>query len=173
MLIIDCCCGLKGASQAMAERGWQVITIDISPRFKPDYLMDIREFNWHGPQPDLIWCSPPCTEFSRDLLPWFREKKIPDLSIMQACRRIIHDAKPRYWIIENVRGAIKWFEPILGLPKYSCKPYFLWGYFPDINHVKLNHKNTDIIRSPANRSKIPYKLSAALAIAIEKAIPLF
>jgi hypothetical protein len=174
MLMIDCCSGLGGASQAMVERGWDVVTVDNNPVFDPDYLVDIRSFRWDGPKPDLVWCSPPCTEFCKDLLPWNHDKIIPDMLIVLACKDLIDEIKPRYWVIENVRGAIKWFRPVLGNPYFSCKPYFLWGSFPDISHIrKLPGKRThNTSANSARRAKIPHKLSMALALAIEQTVEL-
>ena len=38
MLMLDLCSGLGGASKAMKERGWDVITVDVNPEFSPDVL---------------------------------------------------------------------------------------------------------------------------------------
>ena len=59
MLMLDLCCGLGGASRAMQERGWDVIRVDINPEFSPDIVADITTFHYTGPQPDLVWASPP------------------------------------------------------------------------------------------------------------------
>ncbi|GAI29454.1 unnamed protein product, partial [marine sediment metagenome] len=69
MLMVDLCCGLKGASKAMTERGWTVITLDISPDFEPDIVADVRGWSYQGETPDLVWASPPCNEFSREFMP--------------------------------------------------------------------------------------------------------
>lgn len=69
MLMLDLCCGLGGASKAMKERGWDVITVDIDPEFNPTIVADLRTFHYSGPRPDLVWASPPCTEFSKYSMP--------------------------------------------------------------------------------------------------------
>lgn len=166
----DICCGLKGASAAMAQAGWKIYTLDLDAGFKPDACADVRSWNgWKDwPVPDLLWCSPPCTEFAREFMPWCRTGVAPDLSIVQACKRIIDQVKPRYWVIENVKGAVKWFEPILGRPAYVSNPYYLWGSFPDIGHIRLtSHKEHLSSSAEAERAKIPYKLSIGLMRAIE------
>lgn len=56
----------------------------------------------------------------------------PDMSLVKACKRIVDECQPRYWIIENVRGAVPFFEPLLGKPAGIFRPYFLWGHFPNI-----------------------------------------
>jgi hypothetical protein len=173
MLMLDLCAGLGGASAAMRERGWKVITLDNDVRFNPDILSDLRLWSYSGERPDLIWASPPCDEFAREFMPWSKTRKTPDMSLVLACKRIIDEVRPRYWVIENVKGALKWFEPILGKPAYVCNPYYLWGNFPDIRHARVySHKEKLSSTRAAERGIIPEKLSRALALAIELSIPL-
>ena len=119
-VMYDLCCGLKGASVAFAERGWKVVTLDNDPKFSPDIVADIRTWHYNGPDnPGFIWASPPCLEFSRESMPWTRRGVVPDMSIVESCKRIIDEAAPRYWIIENVRGAKQYFMELLGRPAKS------------------------------------------------------
>ncbi len=174
MLMLDICAGLGGASSAFRHRGWRVITLDNDPVFRTDIVADIRTWAWDGEIPDLIWCSPPCDEFAREFMPWSKTGKSPDLSIVQACKRIIDEVKPRYWVIENVKGSLKWLEPVIGKPSYVCNPYYLWGYFPNISYVKVTSRKEHLSSMrAAERALIPYKLSNALAEAIEHSISLF
>jgi len=167
LLMLDICCGLKGASQAMKDRGWDVVTLDNDPKFEPDICIDVRKWDIWG-HPDLIWCSPPCTEFSRESMPWFRTGIAPDMSIFHACMDIIHEAKPRYWVIENTKGAISYFYPFIGKWKFHSAAYYLWGSFPDISGVRLESRKEHMSSArEAERAKIPYALSLALAKAIE------
>lgn len=170
--MLDLCCGLKGASLAMQERGWRVITLDNNPTFSPDILTDIRSWHYYqGETPTLVWASPPCTEFSREFMPWTRTGHIPDLSIFEACKRVIQEAQPTYWIIENTRGAVPYF----GKPSAIYYPYYLWGFFPLLNKVNLEgrrHKDNYPSNAKAERAKIPYALSLRVAEAIEFAKPL-
>ncbi len=166
MLMIDICSGLGGASQAMIDRGWTVITLDNDPKFNPDVVADVRAWSWTGERPDLIWCSPPCVEFARESMPWCRTGNAPDMSLVNACRRIIAESKPRYWVIENVRGAI----PYLGKPAAKIGPFYLWGAFPDIGAptmARFRKKESYGSKQRAERAKIPHYISTALAIAIE------
>ena len=165
MLMLDVCSGLGGASAAMRDRGWEVISIDIEPRFSPDIVADVRSWSWHGARPDLIWCSPPCTEFSRESMPWSRTGRRPDMSIVNACNRIVQESAPRYWILENVRGAKRY----LGRPTAIVGPFYLWGHFPSLGYVRLNYKKESYPgQRPDLRAMIPYSLSLAVALAIEQ-----
>ena len=167
--MIDLCSGLGGASVAMRDRGWQVVTVDIDPIFEPDIVADVREWTWNGDRPDLIWASPPCVEFARESMPWSRTGQEPDISIVLACKRIIDEAIPRYWIIENVRGAQPYFKPYLGSAASVCNPYYLWGFFPSIGEVRINGRTKESYSSQqrAERAMIPYSLSLVVALAVE------
>jgi hypothetical protein len=90
---------------------------------------------------------------------------------MLEAKRIIEEAKPRYWVIENVRGARPFFEPWLGKPRKIVGSRYLWGDFPIFDTPKVYGKS----RLPpsedraAKRSEIPKGISLALALAIEQA----
>lgn len=169
-MMLDLCAGLGGASQAMRDRGWDVITLDNDPRFGCDITADLRDWTWHGAQPDLIWLSDPCTEFSRESMPWCRTGATPDLSIVLAGMHIIQAARPRYWVRENVRGSMRWVHSFLGQPREIHGPFYLWGNFPQTGrpHLRMRHKESYSSTQRAERAKIPYAISKALAVAIEQ-----
>lgn len=170
MIMLDLCAGLGGASQAMRDRGWDVVTLDNDPRFGCDITADVRAWEWHGPTPDLIWLSDPCTEFSRESMPWCKTGAVPDLSIVLAGLRIIQAARPRYWVRENVRGSMRWVRPFLGQPREIHGPFYLWGHFPSLGTPRLRGRKKESYSSKqqAERAKIPYAISEALAVAIEQ-----
>jgi hypothetical protein len=170
MLMLDLCCGLGGASAAMRERGWTVITLDIDPVFKPDIVADLREWSWTGSQPDFIWISPPCTDFARDHLPWIKTDRAPDMSTARAAQRIVREVQPANWAVENVVGALRYFNPIFGPPRHMQRPYFLWGQFPPLGQPRIEgrrHKQSLSSARRADRALIPYTLSLAVALAVE------
>lgn len=173
--MLDLCCGLKGASQAMIRAGWNVLTLDVEAKFNPDILADLVTWEYDGPRPDLIWASPPCTEFSRESMPWCRTGKDPDMSIVLACKRIIEQVRPRYWVIENVKGAIKYFAPLFGRPRASFGPFFLWGVFPLSGPQPLEYRKKESFSSsnPEARAKVPEQVSLAVLQGIERRPMLF
>jgi hypothetical protein len=172
MLILDLCCGLKGASEPMKRRGWEVITLDNNPTFSPDIVADITRWSYQGETPDLVWASPPCDEFSREFMPWSRTSNPPDLSIYEACKRIIAETQPSFWIIENTRGAVPYF----GKPSAIYYPYYLWGFFPPLGKINLaerRHKESYPSTNKAARAMIPPALSLRVAQVIESQPRLF
>lgn len=166
--MLDLFCGLQGASQAMRERGWNVHAVDIQGHFipRPDELADLREWSWHGPRPDLVWASPPCVEFSRESMPWCRTGKQPSLDLVQAAVRIVEECRPRFWVIENVRGAV----PYLGPPAMRHGPWHLWGRFPTFTCEVEFFKERLSSRQREERAKLPRSLSVALAGAVEASL---
>ncbi len=170
--MLDLFSGLGGASAAMRDRGWNVVTVDVEPRFNCTFTADLT--TWEPPAGerfDLVWASPPCQEFSRWGMPWLRKRNPPppSLALVQAARRIIDTVNPDWWVIENVRGASSFLRPILGEPRmYGAA--MLWGRFPDLGRVVIPpHKEKLSGHQRAERSKIPYPLSLALAKAVERA----
>jgi DNA (cytosine-5)-methyltransferase 1 len=57
-----------------------------------------------GTPPDLLIGGPPCTPFSKSgfWLEWKRAGLDPDASLLQAYTRVLREAKPRMFLLENV-----------------------------------------------------------------------
>ena len=170
-VVWDLCSGLGGWSEAFVQDEWIVIRIEINTEltYIPHTLhFDVRDYaDWIDllPKPDLILASPPCTEFSMCQNFHDGRPEDPDMSILMACIDIIQITKPKYWCIENVAGACRYFEPILGKHTQRAGPFFLWGNFP---YVALDpswtHNKEDQVKGPrflrANqRGKIPFTIS--------------
>lgn len=81
---------------------------------------------------ELVWASPPCTQFSTARAELIEH---PSMEILEACMDIIDHLNPTWWIIENVRGAVRHFEKPLGPPTQVIGPFYLWGKFPHLNIV--------------------------------------
>jgi DNA (cytosine-5)-methyltransferase 1 len=55
-------------------------------------------------RPDILIGGPPCTPFSKSgfWLEWKRKGLDPDASLLQAYTRVLDEARPRYFVLENV-----------------------------------------------------------------------
>lgn len=168
LTMLDIFAGRGGASQAMRARGWRVTTLDNDPTFGCDITADVTTWQYDGPPVDLLWLSPPCTEFARESMPWCRTGIAPDMTLARAAKRLTETIPARYTVIENVRGAAKWFAPLFGPPRQIVGPFYLWGYFPRIT-IKLTMRSKESYPSsrPDLRAMVPAALSEALAVAIE------
>lgn len=57
-----------------------------------------------GERPELLIGGPPCTPFSKSgfWLEWKRQGLDPDASLLQEYTRVLAEAKPRFFVLENV-----------------------------------------------------------------------
>lgn len=101
-------------------------------------------------------------------MPVGSKNRRPSLEMVFATMEIVRDLRPRFWIMENVVGAI----PFLGAPLQKIGPFCLWGYFPRIEarlSVVTHRKMTRDRQTAAARAVIPYDLSEAVYHAVEAA----
>lgn len=178
-------------SRVFRSHGWDAITVDSDPRWRPDVECQVEHFVYRGPSPDLVWASPPCTTFS---LAHYLRGAVPsgaDWPLVQLTRRKMLALRPRYWIIENVRGLLNYW------PQYAqvIGPWYLWGHFPPIpdpgpvwksGHSWFRSRRyietqrvlgvavpVETHRSPAERAAIPRALAEAVYRAIAQQPALF
>ena len=120
MRIWDLCSGTGSVSKVWADAGHETLTLDLDRKCAPDICADILTWEYTSFSldcPDFIWCSPPCTQYSKART---RAKTPRDLegadAIVQRCLDIIAYWKPRFWVIENPQtGLLKTRDVIQGL----------------------------------------------------------
>lgn len=67
IVVLDLFSGSKSVSKAMRQnKNVKVITLDIKPKYEPDILEDILEWDYKKLKeiPDIIWASPPGGSYS-------------------------------------------------------------------------------------------------------------
>ena len=165
-LCLDLFCGTAGATAAFRGKpGWEVIGVDNDGRRAADVIADVRRLPFTG-NVDFIWASPPCQEFST--MPPGRAGRRPSLDLIFATLSAVRDLRPKYWVMENVVGAI----PFLGAPLQKIGPFCLWGYFPRIEaplDVVMHRKMSSDRRTAVARAAVPRALSEAVYQAVEGA----
>lgn len=139
-LAVDLFCGRGGWTKGLLAAGFDVVGIDNEPqpaypdaaRFIQADIRDVSGADFAGAA--VVVASPPCTGFSR--LNYLNPKTVGvrprpiDFELVAHALRVIGETQAALWAVENVDGAIAWFEPILGRPRAAIKPYWLWGQFP-------------------------------------------
>lgn len=160
MKLLDLCCGKKGASKEFEKAGWDIVTVDINPKFNPTIIADINNLHLESPgEYDLIWASPVCTDYSKAHLPisWKCNggvRTVPDMRLFLNCYRIIRYLKPRWWVIENVLGAKPYFSLVLGEYSKHVGSRYLWGNSRySIPHT--NMANGDYLQHPTEQRSDP------------------
>lgn len=194
-LCIDLCAGLKGFSQAFDKaEDWEVVTIEINKKQKPTIQADVRYLPLRkNLKPDCLLASPPCQRFSIAMPKWPKMGIKKAMEVVGACFEAVAWLKPKYWLVENPKGRLRWF---LGTPKQTIRysDYDLnyptkkltdfWGTIPlpmvkyvrdhKIGHVEKGWFKKgfdyDVPRDRANRSKIPAGVSAAVLEGVEQQI---
>lgn len=172
--ILDLYAGRKTATKAFADRGHEVITVDINPRFGCDITADVLELQRKDLPDDLdfIWASPPCEAFSvasighhwaggwRVYQPKTDHAKL-SLSLVSHTVGLIAMLAPRYgFAMENPRGVLRKLAPVSGLDivtvtycqygESRMKPTDLWGRFPKMRFRPMC-KNGDPCHEAAPR----------------------
>ena len=159
MRVLDLFCGkegedgLHGWSRAFAQRGHEVVTVDIDPAYHPTFAKDILDcgqvtFADLGPF-DVVLASPPCDHFSvasiyrnwkevgEDHLEPISPAAEKACEIVRHTLRLIDELKPRFWWLENPRAALRKMPFMRPYPRTTVsycrygltmmKPTDIWG----------------------------------------------
>ena len=120
-------------SRPFVDQGWEVVTIDNNPRFRPTICEDILEWNYHEFLPkffNVVVSSPLCQDFS------IANKHKPkgfhagDCHVLQTLR-IIEYFQPTVWLLENPRSGDLVNRPYMRQIPYADFDYCefsAWGY---------------------------------------------
>lgn len=154
-VILDLCAGTGAWSEPYKRAGYKVVRVTL-PR------KDVRTFV----PPSRVWgvlAAPPCTEFSRAK----RGERdfVEGMACVNACLRIVLQAKPNWWALENPVGKLALW---LGRPRDVFNPCdfgdpwtkltALWGEFsrpergpfvrPAAGKLALAHDAVERSRTP-------------------------
>jgi len=133
--VLVLCSGTGSVERALHKRytNCWVVTVDVQPEFSPSHCMEIQQFvhtvdEWYGKGFfDLVWASPPCTEYSKALTRRPRNFQKADAVVM-AVLEVIEKLQPPYFVIENPEGELR-HRPCMRLlePYKHLTSYCMWG----------------------------------------------
>lgn len=199
MRVLDLFGGLGGFSEAFVRSGDEVLRVENNPLLSEvphttqqdviEMLNRLQDYEQKG-QPirdyDVLLASPPCYEFSlahgapqaiASRKGEFADYQ-PDMTMVEAVLEIVRITKPKFWIIENVRGSIRHFEKLGLKPQVINGAFVFYGKFPKFGYVETPSKQ-DNDPGPHNplrsnhRAKIPLELSIAIREAIVSQTSIF
>jgi len=172
MKVLDLFCGLGGWSQAFHDAGHECTGIDIKNIGYPYRFIKADLNDWKPDQHyDIILASPPCTSFSK----WIqrsdgKQNESKGLGLVFRTFALIQEMKPKYWVIENVKGLAEFIDKPNDIVRYGhsvhTKSAYLWsnigklGFLKQMICKKTNRRTWK--ESDPELAKIPYPLSEAV-----------
>ena len=158
--VLELFAGTRSIGKAFETRGHEVYSVEWNKDFENiDLYTDIGTLtaediiNKFG-YPDVIWASPDCTTFSIAGISHHRKKDAitgnlePISDYAKFCDKVdthvielIKELNPKYYFIENPRGAMRKMSYMRDLPRYTVtycqygdsrmKPTDIWTNHPD------------------------------------------
>lgn len=180
MVVLEIFAGTRSISKAFEKKGHKTYSIEWDKQFENiDIYDDINNITAKkiiklcNGVPDVIWASPDCTTYSVAGISHHRKKNTetdnldPISDYAKFCDKtnkyvldLIQELKPKYYFIENPRGALRKMDFMKGLYRYTItycqygdtrmKPTDIWTnyYNPSFKPVC---KNGDKCHEPAPR----------------------
>ena len=145
--VLELFSGTKSVGKVCDSLGWKSVSVDLL--LPADHEVDILQFDYKQyPKDyfDIIWASPPCTEYSNLQNCWIGRKKKDGIIVTKEIieekmnesdklilktLEIINYFDCEYWFLENPQtGKLKDREVVKGLPFYDIDycMYSDWGY---------------------------------------------
>tara|TARA_R110001592_G_scaffold59567_2_gene180716 strand:+ start:1537 stop:2181 length:645 start_codon:yes stop_codon:yes gene_type:complete len=138
--------GTKSVGKCCEELGWETVSVDLI--MEADHQCDIMTFDYKQYKKDdfdIIWASPPCTEYSKLQDGWLNRMRKGELytkeiqekhmiegdMLIKKTLEIINYFNPEVWFMENPQsGRMKDRDIMKGIPFYDVDycMYSDWGY---------------------------------------------
>lgn len=139
-IILHLCADTGSDTKPWKDAGYEVILVGKS----------IGVENYHAPKGVVgVIANPVCLEFSTARSNGTARNPDAGMFLVQHCLRIIEEAKPKWWVLENpAKGVLKNY---LGEPRYKYEPWWygspwtkktaLWGQFtiPERTYTNWEH----------------------------------
>ena len=138
MKVLELFAGTRSIGKAFEAKGHEVFSVEWDKDFENiDLYADIgtltaEEIIEKFGYPDVIWASPDCTTFSIAAISHHRKKDAvtgnlePVSDYAKFCDKVdkhvielIKELKPKYYFIENPRGAMRKMDYMQDLPRYT------------------------------------------------------
>lgn len=173
MRTLELFAGTGSFSKVAKRRGHSRFRVELDTDHEAELHADISTLSAADFAPmhfDIIWASPPCQAFSVAAIGknWEKrggflfpkhERAVAAIELVRHTLQLIHALEPRFWVIENPRGALRkmdivspFFRSTVTYCQYGderMKPTDLWSNVPLI--LKQPCKSGDPCHTPAPR----------------------
>ena len=129
MKCLELFCGSKSFGKCCIDLGYDVISLDIEEQFKPTHLCNILSFDYKQYDTDyfdIIWASPPCTEYSKAKTRGVRDIEGANEIVLKTIE-IINYFKCKEWFIENPQTSLLKKQPFMNKFKFVDGDYCMYG----------------------------------------------
>ena len=199
MKVLELFAGTRSIGRSFEERGHEVYSIDYDEIHNDiDWYVDLEfvtadDILERFGKPDIIWASPDCTTYSIAAISHHRRKTDDDRvpiseyamksdRVNKNVLKLIEELKPKYFFIENPRGAMRKMKFMQDLKRYTVtycqygdvrmKPTDIWTNHPNptfremckngmdchVSAPRGSATGTQGIKSVIDRSRIPKEL---------------
>ena len=130
MRLLSLFSGTGSVERVFEQAGWEVVSVDINPKFNPTICCSVVEIpldKWEPGHFDYIHASPPCCEYSIAHTGSTRDMEAGDMLAIYALQ-LIELLQPRWFTLENPQsGQLKSRPFMQGLP-YADVAYCMYGF---------------------------------------------
>lgn len=157
--VLELFAGTRSIGKAFEKKGHEVFSVEWNKDFKNiDLYEDVnnltakRVIELFG-QPDVVWASPDCSTYSVASISHHRIKErngnlAPKTDYAKFCDKtnkhvlsLINELKPKYYFIENPRGALRKMDFMKGIPRYTVSYCQYGDTRQKMTDIFTNHQN--------------------------------
>tara|TARA_R110002167_G_scaffold266326_1_gene473090 strand:+ start:136 stop:729 length:594 start_codon:yes stop_codon:yes gene_type:complete len=125
--VLELFSGTRSVGKCCDELGWESVSVDLI--MPADHKCDIMEFDYKQYKKDefdIVWASPPCTEYSKAKTRGVRDIAGANKIVMKTIE-IIEYFDCKYWFIENPETSLLKKQSFMSELKYYDADYCMYG----------------------------------------------
>ena len=151
MKVLELFSGTRSIGKVCDQLGWESVSVDLI--LPADHQVDIMDFDYKQydrDEFDIVWASPPCTEYSRAKTQGNRDIEGANKIVLKALE-IIKYFNCEFWFLENPQtGKLKEQLLMKDIPFVDCD-YCMYGLpYRKRTRIWTNKKNINLLLCDKN-----------------------
>ena len=127
MKVLELFSGTRSIGKCCDKLGWESVSVDLI--LPADHKVDIMDFDYKQydkDEFDIIWASPPCTEYSKAKTRGIRDIEGSNKIVIKTLE-IINYFNCKWWFIENPQTSLLKHQSFMKDLKYVDGDYCMYG----------------------------------------------